>query len=201
MQTIPPNTPRTPDHRVGETEIGELEARFRTIVLLMYDTSVPLSVLEEKVCPYLADDVAFVDPAVKAHGYRKVRTGLRGFHCAFWFDFDIHDLHVRMHANNSSGQALASGVMNLRSIPGYVYPLRTHLVYDFVLGESGSLTITRVEEMWSLGDLIENAPLGIGKIYDGVLRPLAGYFLVGFFWLTCRLKGGKSRSVPWLSRS
>src|SRR3989338_10486687 len=118
-------------------DTDELEARFRTIVTLMYDTSVPLSILEEKICPYLAPDVVFGDPWLRSQGHQKIRMGMRGFHCAFRFEFDIHQLAIQPNKDGRGGRALIEGVMNLRAILGYVYPLRSILTYDFTLNEQG----------------------------------------------------------------
>ena len=76
-----PATARTPS-------VTEIAAELRALTLLMYDTSVPLSTLEERVIPYLSPSVAFIDPWILARGKRKFRIGVRGFHCALRFDFD-----------------------------------------------------------------------------------------------------------------
>jgi hypothetical protein len=167
---------------------SELEERFRELTLLMYDTSVAIPLLEERVYPYLAPDIAFVDPWVMIHGGGTFRNGLRGFHCVIRFDFEIFQLGVQMNAAGDGGRALVDGVMNLRQLRFYTYPLRTILVYDFVLTEGGGLQITRLEEMWSFGDMIQNVPL-VGRFYDGVYRPGFGYLFTGMFWLACALFG------------
>jgi hypothetical protein len=166
-----------------------LETRLRRIITLMYDTGVSLDQLEAEVVPFFAEDIAFVDPAVSARGLSKVRTGMRGFHCAFKFELDIHQMTV----DAERGRALVDATMNLRSIPGYCYPLRTTLVYDFEVDASGEPRITRIEEMWALGDLVANAPLGIGALYDRVFRPASGVLFLGFFWLTTVLRRGRVR--------
>lgn len=167
--------------------VAELEERFRELTLLMYDTSVPIPTLEERVYPYLAPDIEFVDPWILARGRGKFETGLRGFHCVIRFDFDIFQLAVRMNERGDGGRAMVDGVMNLRQLRFYTYPLRTILVYDFRLTEGdGALQITRLEEMWSFADMIANAPL-VGRLYDGVFRRGAGYFFTAMFWLSCAL--------------
>ena len=68
-----------------------------------------------------------------------------------------------------------------------MYPLRTLLVYDYVTTKTGSgLQIVRLEEIWSLGDLVENAPL-ISALYRAA-RTVNGYVLSGLFWLGCLVK-------------
>ncbi len=162
--------------------VEELEERFRELILLMYTTSVRLDELRERVYPYLAADVAFVDPWIRARGGDKFRTGLLGFHCAFLFDFDITQLRVTMNGHGG-GRMIVDGVMNLRQIPSYTYPLRAILVCDFVLTQGGTrFEITSLEEMWSFADMIQNVPL-FGSAYQG-FRFVSGYFFTGFFWLS-----------------
>lgn len=170
-----------------QPNITEIEDFFQNLTLLMYDTEVALSVLEERVCPYLAPDVGFSDPWLRARGLARFKTGLFGFHCAFRFDFTIRQLGVRLNPSGDGGRVLVEGVMNLRSIPGYVYPLRTILVYDFVF-VGVEPDITSQEEMWSFADLFLNAPLLVGRFYDGLFRPAAGVFFLGFFRLACYLR-------------
>jgi hypothetical protein len=166
-----------------------LEARLRRIVTLMYDTGVSLGQLEEEVVPFLSEKIGFKDPVLSARGLSKIRTGVRGFHCAFRFELDIHQMTVDVE----KGRALVDATMQLRSVPGYCYPLRTMLVYDFEIDSAGEPRITQIEEMWTLGDLFANAPLGVGAVYDRILRPTAGVFFLGFFWLTTLLRGGRVR--------
>ncbi|XYI02655.1 hypothetical protein ACMHYB_24030 [Sorangium sp. So ce1128] len=175
--------------RLSVAEIGE---RFRELTLLMYTTSVPLDELREQVYPYLAPDVEFIDPWIRARGAGKFRIGLLGFHCAFLFDFDIFQINVSMNERGDGGRVLVDGVMNLRQLRVYTYPLRTLLVYDFVMTKGGEgFEITRQEEMWSFGDMIQNAPL-IGTCYEG-FRFVSGYFFAGFFWLSCVV----ATRIPW----
>jgi len=167
--------------------VAELEERFRALTLLMYDTSVPIPVLEERVYPHLAPDVLFTDPWVIVRGRRRFEIGLCGFHTIIRFDFDISQLAVELDGRGG-GRVLVDGVMNLRQLGFYTYPLRTLLRYDFVLTEGGtSFQVTRLEEMWSFGDLIANTPL-VGRFYDWVFRPSAGRFFLAVFWLS---------HVPW----
>jgi hypothetical protein len=173
------STPRDP-------RFAELETRFRELTLLMYDTSIPIPVLEERVVPYLAPDVVFVDPWLIARGRERFAIGLRGFHCAFRFDFEIVQVAVTPNAGGDGGRALVDGVMNLRQLRFYTYPLRTILAYDFTL-RGGELRIERLEEMWSFGDMIANAPLLVGRLYQRAFRPAAGAFFTVFFWLSCAL--------------
>jgi hypothetical protein len=171
---------------------AEIEERLRELTLLMYDTSVPIPVLEERVIPYLAPDVEFVDPWLVSRGKDRFVTGLRGFHCVIRFDFDISQLSVSLDAPNGRARALVDGVMNLRQVPFYTYPLRTILVYELAL--TAGLQIERLEEMWSFGDMIANAPFLVGRLYRGVFRPAAGAFFAAAFRLSCALFGGRARS-------
>lgn len=168
-----------------------LEERMLRIVTLMYDTGVSLDVLEQEVCPYLAPNVAFKDPVLRAEGFNKIRIGMRGFHCAFKFELDIHQFAVKL--DGQRGRVLVDAHMNLRSVPGYMYPLRTTLVYDFVVDHDGDPLIENIEEMWPIGDLFANAPLGIGLLYGRLLRRISGAGFLGFFWLTTKLRGGRVR--------
>ena len=167
------------------------EEQIRRIVTLMYDTGVPLDELEREVLPYLAAEVSFVDPAVRGRGFDKIRVGLRGFHTAFKFHFDITQMSVQI--DQARGRALIDGVMHLRSLPGYSYPLRTVLVYEFALRDDGAVRVTSIEEMWPLGDLFANAPLGLGKLYGKIFRTVSGLGFLGFFWLTTLLRRGQVR--------
>jgi|SRR5476649_2935140 hypothetical protein len=167
------------------------EEQIRQIVTLMYDTGVPLEQLEREVLPYLTAEVSFVDPAVRGRGFDKIRIGLRGFHTAFKFHFDITQMSVGM--TEGRGRALIDGTMHLGSVPGYSYPLRTVLVYEFTLREDGAVRVHAIEEMWPLGDLLANAPLGLGKLYGGVFRTVSGMGFLGFFWLTTVLRRGQVR--------
>jgi hypothetical protein len=178
-------------NHVESPDEADLTERFREITLLMYDTSVPIPVLEERVYPLLSPEIAFVDPWVMIHGGGRFRTGLRGFHCVIRFDFDISQIGVQRSARG--GRAMVDGVMNLRQLGFYTYPLRTILVYDFTLAEDGKgLQITRLEEMWSFGDMIENIPI-LGRLYNGLYRPGFGAFFTALFWLGCALFGPEGR--------
>ena len=178
-----------------EPRTAELEDRFRELTLLMYDTRVPLAALEARVVPYLGPDVVFVDPWLVAHGKDRFRIGARGFHCAFRFDFDIFQVGVTLDDRGDGGRALVDGVMNLRQLGFYTYPLRTILHYNFTLPE-GRLQIERLEEMWSFGDMIASLPLGVGWLYRNGFRPAAGHFFTAFFWLSCALRGGPEGRSP-----
>jgi hypothetical protein len=172
--------------------VARLEQQFTRLTQILYDTSVPLAVLEREVDPYLAPNIQFIDPLARVRGHQRFKTGLRGFHCSIFFDFDITQLHVRMNERGDGGRAIVDGIMNLRQLQVYTYPLRTILVYEFVtIEDSPGFQITLLEEMWSLGDLIQNAPL-IGPVYDRA-RFVSGYILLGFFWLSCAV----AKRIPW----
>ena len=172
----------------GLLDVPALERRFTELTLLLYDTSVPIPVLEEKVYPHLAPDIEFVDPWVHVRGAGRYRVGLRGFHCIIRFTFDIFQLAVRMNERGDGGRVLVDGVMNLNQLVVYTYPLRTILVYDFVLTGGGeSFLVTRQEEMWSFGDMIRNLPVA-GSAYE-VFRRGAGWVIAGLFWVGCAVTG------------
>ena len=162
--------------------VHELERRFTELTQLLYTTSVPAPELREKVYPYLAPTIVFRDPWVRGSGLQQFWVGLRGFHAVIRFDFDIAQLAVQLDERGDGGRVLVDGVMNLRQLVVYSYPLRTQLVYEFELTPDGeSFQITSLEEMWSLGDFIANAP-GVGLAYEG-FRWASGYFFTAMFWL------------------
>jgi hypothetical protein len=174
--------------------IQKLEERFRHLSLVLYDTSVPPSRVDEEVTPYLAEDVTFVDPWQTAGGLARYRLGLAGFHCMFRFDFDIKQLNVQLDASGESGRAIVDGVMNLKLLsPLYTYPLRTILAYDFTVtapgsgGDDARFRIHAHEEMWSFGDMIEALPL-IGRVYSRLFRPGFSYAFIAASYLTCRAR-------------
>jgi len=176
--------------------VDDLRDRFVVLTRLMYDTRVPLGVLEREVVPFLAPDIEFVDPWVHIRGRRIFRVGLRGFHCTFQFDFDVAQAAVQLNEAGDGGRAIVDGVMNLRSVLVYTYPLRTTLVYDFVVTDGGkSFQITRQDEMWSFGDMLRNLPV-IGPMYDAA-RAGWGYFFAGMFWASCAVVTRVHPSKRW----
>jgi hypothetical protein len=182
----------TPSPDASQISVRKLEERFYRLTKLMYTTSVPLSTLEEEVVPYLAPNIQFVDPWLRARGSGKFRTGLRGFHCTFYFDFSIFQLNIQLNEQRDGGRVIVDGVMNLRQLRFYTYPLRTILVYDFKMTEGGrSFQITNLEEMWSVADMIQNAPI-LGRFYEG-FRFVSGYFFTTMFWLSYAV----TTRLPW----
>jgi hypothetical protein len=165
-------------------DLGALRDRFVELTGLLYDTRVPLGVLDREVMPLIAPDIEFVDPWVHTSGKGIFRRGLRGFHCSFLFDFTILQAAVELDARGVTGRAIVDGVMNLRSLRFYTYPLRTTLVYDFTMAAGGrTFLVTRIDEMWSLGDLLNNLPV-LGRLYD-VGRRGWGLFFAGAFTASC----------------
>jgi hypothetical protein len=156
--------------------IRDLEARFRHLTDLLYDTRVPPQRLEEEVLPFLDEAITFKDPWQSAGGRGRYALGMKGFHAMFDFRLEFHQVSVSLDERGRGGRALVDGVMHLRpSSRTLTYPLRTILRYDFTLpspAETGGagLRITAHEEMWSLGDMIEAIPL-IGRIYARAFRP------------------------------
>lgn len=147
---------------------------------MLYDTSVPLDQLDREVIPHMAPDIEFLDPWVHVRGLEAFRTGLRGFHCAIHFDFDVLQVAVQRSFGGEKARVIVDGVMNLRQLQVYVYPLRTTLVYDVALSDDAkSFTVERLDEMWSLGDLIANVPVA-GRAYDLGRRAWGRFFQVTF---------------------
>lgn len=162
--------------------VGRLEERFRHITELLYDTSIPSHRLDEEVLPFVDQDICFTDPWQQACGREAYRRGAAGFHCMFHFDFVIRQLHVRLEdplldETARKGRALVDGVMRLRQLGWlYTFPLRTFLVYEFVLTAPGSdapeppFVIHSHEELWSFGDMLAAVPL-LGWGYRRLFRP------------------------------
>ncbi|RKG82376.1 hypothetical protein [Corallococcus terminator] len=163
--------------------IEQLEARFRDVTRLLYDTTIPARVLDEELMPMIAEDVTFTDPWQKGGGKETYRKGAAGFHCMFRFDFDIYQLNIQLEPDGKSGRAMVDGVMNLKQFAWlYTYPLRTILVFDFTLqrGEDGGEALPLIhahEEMWSFADMIANVP-GVTTLYNGFRSTFSKGFLV-----------------------
>ena len=179
-----------------EVDVAELSRRFTELTSLLYDTRVPAAVLREEVYPYLAPDIVFWDPWVRARGRRHFWIGLQGFHAVIRFTFTIAQLAVQLDESGTRGRVMVDGVMNLNQLVVYTYPLRTILVYEFTVGPRGEdLQIHSLEEMWSFGDLIENIP-GLKRPYE-LYRLSFGYFFGGLFWIAAtaeRLRTGLTGS-------
>jgi hypothetical protein len=150
----------------------ELEPLFRKLTLLLYDTRVPMDVLEAQVMPYIANDVTFTDPWQTGSGRERYRLGLAGFHRMLRFDFKPTQVGVQLAGAESTGRAIVEGVMHLRQFaPLLTYPLRTIIIYDFRLDGAGAPAIFFHEELWSFGDMLAASPL-VGKVYERVFRRL-----------------------------
>jgi hypothetical protein len=180
--------------------IQTLEERFRRITELLYDTRVPAHVLDEEVVPFLAENVTFTDPWQRGSGRETYRRGAAGFHCMFSFDFDIYQLNVQLKEGQQKGRAIVDGVMNLKQLSWlYTYPLRTILVYDFILPSSSVSSgevrplIYAHEEMWSLGDMIEAIP-GVGWVYTKLFRKGFSYGFLAASSLCRRMRGAATRA-------
>ncbi|KAG2379254.1 hypothetical protein C9374_007393 [Naegleria lovaniensis] len=168
----------------------DLEKQFTTLTHLLYDTKVKEKDLEEHTYSLFHEDITFTDPWQTITGKQPFITQLKGFHAAIFFDFKIEQIAVQMSENEQGGRVLIDGWMNLnqfRWITG-TYPLRTILVYDFVMtGDGSKFLITDLEEMWSLADMIEQAPF-IGWFYH-FFRYGAGMFFTVFFMMCSLLVG------------
>lgn len=175
--------------------LRELERRFRALTELLYDTSVSAERLDTEVLPYIAQDVTFKDPWQSAGGREAYRLGMKGFHAMFRFRFEFRQVNVQLNARGDGGRAIVDGVMQLEQLRWlYVFPLRTLLVYDFVLPKGlqppARPLITTHEEMWSFGDMIEAVPL-VSRFYD-VFRPAFSRGFLAASRLACRWQKRKS---------
>ncbi len=169
-----------------------LESRFREISHLLYDTNVPMDVLDAQVMPFIADDVTFVDPWQTGSGRERYRLGLAGFHRMMRFHLDPVQVSVQLAAGGDKGRAIVDGVMHLRQFaPLLTYPLRTILVYDFRLDAAGTPSIFFHEEMWSIGDMLAAVPFA-GKLYERVFRKVfaRGFLLASRLATRGLLRGG-----------
>ncbi|WP_437903670.1 hypothetical protein WME95_34795 [Sorangium sp. So ce327] len=163
--------------------LADLEARFRRLSLLMYDTKVPIVTLEKEVYPYLARGIEFVNPWRRVRGIETYQVGLSGSRVGGRFDLDVSQLSVRLSEPRESGRALVDSTLYLRLFPRCAYPVRVILTYDFCMIDGGeSFEITRHEEMWRIGDILRSAPL-LGRSYD-VFRSWSGYLFTGALLLS-----------------
>ena len=168
----------------NKLSIEELTERFTTLTHLMYDTNVNHKILDERVTSQIHEDVTFTDPWQTNTGKGIFITQLRGFHSAIFFNFDIEQINVQLYDNELGGRVIVDGWMNLNQFKTIVgtYPLRTILVYDFIMTNDGKdVLVTDLEEMWSLADLIEQIPI-VGWMYH-LFRWGAGYFFTVMFFL------------------
>lgn len=196
-------SPPGPRSARGGPEVDAwLRERFTRLTHLLYDTQVPLDVLEREVIPLLSPDIEFLDPWVHIRGRDVFRAGLRGFHCVIDFDFDIRQVAVQRDFGGERARVIVDGTMHLRQLQVYTYPLRTTLVFDARLADDArSFEIERLDEMWSLGDLFANVPVA-GGLYDAGRRAW-GRFFTGAFRLGCAiatrlrpdLEGSRERAV------
>jgi hypothetical protein len=180
--------------RMDAQLIHQLEEHFRRITLLLYDTTVPPSLLDAEVLPFLDESVRFTDPWQQASGREKYRLGAAGFHAMLKFNLEIFQLHVDLDPSNRKGRALVDGVMHLKLLsPLYTFPLRTQLVYGFVLTDSQTsagpqFLIQEHEEMWSVGDLIAAVPAA-GWLYTRLFRKAFSYGFLAASYVSCRARG------------
>jgi len=170
-----------------------LEQKFATINELLYTTSVSCDELEEKVLPYIADDVVFKDPWQEGGDKKLYGIGMKGFHNMLNFTFDTYQVGVRLNDDSATGRCIVDGMMNLRQFSWiYTFPLRTVIIYDFRLLDSPTLDgpqfeIFHQEEMWSYADMIDGIP-GVSWVYTNLFRPAFGHLFVGVSYLSCVVK-------------
>ena len=169
--------------------VRDLEARFRNLSLLLYDTDVDPAVVDAEVAPLLDRNVRFTDPWQQASGRDKYRIGAAGFHAMFRFKLEIRQVGVQLADDGAGGRAMVDGVMHLRPLGRLInYPLRTILVYDFVLSDTAKLRILAHEEMWSIADMIAAMPV-TGMLYRHVFRPVFSRGFLAASWFTARARG------------
>lgn len=173
--------------------IADLEDRFRHISMLLYDTSIDPRLVDAEVAPMLDPQVRFTDPWQVGVGQAKYRLGLAGFHAMFQFVLEMSQVSVQLADDGRSGRAIVDGVMQLRPLGRlFMYPLRTILVYDFVLVDSGDgkpkVSIQAHEEMWSIADMVTALPM-TGWFYRQVFRPAFGRGFLAASWLSARARG------------
>jgi hypothetical protein len=58
--------------------LNQLKEQFTTINQLLYTTSVPADIIEQKVMPYMAEDVVFTDPWQEGGPKENYRIGMKG---------------------------------------------------------------------------------------------------------------------------
>lgn len=71
--------------------INQLEQKFTTINQLLYTTNVPNIELEERVLPYIAEDVVFKDPWQEGGNKNMYRIGMKGMptYLLFFHSFQL----------------------------------------------------------------------------------------------------------------
>lgn len=155
-------------------DLKMFDEKFQHLSALLYDTSVTQERLDTEVMPFIDEAVTFKDPWQADSGKARYRAGLGGFHAMFRFVFEFRQVSVSLNSDHSGGRAIVDGVMQLKQFsPLFTYPLRTILVYDFVIPDPSKpdqFLITTHEEMWSFGDMIEAVPL-VGRWYARAFRP------------------------------
>jgi len=186
------------DAEQRQARVLTLERELRRLTALLYDTRVPAERLEREVAPYLAESVTFTDPWQTGVGKANYRLGMAGFHAMFRFRFKFHQVTVQLDERGERGRALIDGVMQLEQLRWlFTYPLRTLLVFDFVVPDPGAperFLITDHEEMWSVGDMIAAVPL-LGRAYAKMFRPLfARGFLAASRLASRGARAGRSAS-------
>jgi len=176
----------------------ELAATFGRLSERLYDTSVPMSVVDEEVTPYLDANVTFTDPWQHGEGIDRYRLGLAGFHSMLRFTLELKQVSVTVDAERANGRAIVDAVMHLKPITFLPsYPLRTILTYVFRLvpgDETHPFRITAHEEMWSLGDMLAAVP-GLRTLYGQVFRRGFTYAFLGASYLSARRKGSLPRPL------
>jgi hypothetical protein len=182
---------------------SELAATFRRLSERLYDTSVPMSVLDDEVTPYLDANVTFTDPWQHGEGRDRYRLGLAGFHSMLRFTFEIKQVSVTVDSERANGRAIVDAVMHLKPVAFLPsYPLRTILTYAFRLApgdEAHPFRITAHEEMWSFADMLAAVP-GLRTLYGKVFRRGFTHLFLGASYLSARWKGSLPRPLGPRSR-
>lgn len=171
---------------------SELAVTFRRLSERLYDTGVPMPVLDDEVTPYLDPNVTFTDPWQRGAGIDHYRLGLAGFHSMFHFTLEIKQVGVTVDTERANGRAIVDAVMHLRPVAFLPsYPLRTILTFTFLLAPGDGahpFRITAHEEMWSVGDMVAAVP-GLRTLYGKLFRRGFSYAFLGASYLSARRKG------------
>ncbi|KAF0974867.1 hypothetical protein FDP41_006341 [Naegleria fowleri] len=180
----PKTHPSTTSKGQPTFQTEDLEKRFSSLTHLIYNTQTKVQDLDEHVAPFLDEHVSYEDPFQFVSGKNTVLTQLKGCHLSMFFESKIEQLDIQMKENQEGGRVLIDAWMNMNQFKWIIgtFPIRTILVYDFVMiNEGSSFLITNLKEMWSLGDVIEQIPF-IGWCFN-LFRHGGGWFFTFFFFL------------------
>ena len=111
-----------------------LEAELLEVAQLQYDTAASGERVLARLRGHLHEHVRFTDPWQSGHGRDLYALGLGGFHAMFRFELTpVHQVAATVSADLRRARVMVDGVMQLRSLRCYVYPLRVVLAYELDL--------------------------------------------------------------------